>query len=62
MVSGAKASSIIIIIIMIVQVNYPSADIPFTRITEYKHLPNQATDSGLLHTPCTTLVRSGARA
>jgi UDP-galactopyranose mutase len=22
-------------------VNYPSADVPFTRIVEYKHVPNQ---------------------
>ena len=22
-------------------VNYPSADVPFTRIVEYKHTPNQ---------------------
>jgi len=25
-------------------VNYPSADVPFTRIVEYKHVPNQPTD------------------
>merc|ERR1712023_77060 len=25
-------------------VNYPSADVPFTRIVEYKHVPNQPSD------------------
>jgi UDP-galactopyranose mutase len=24
-------------------VNYPSPDVPFTRIVEYKHVPNQPT-------------------
>lgn len=38
------------------QVNYPSADIPFTRITEYKHLPNQPTPSGLLDVDKSILV------
>jgi UDP-galactopyranose mutase len=39
------------------QVNYPQPDVPFTRITEYKHLPNQATESGRLAVPHSTLVR-----
>ena len=38
------------------QVNYPSPDIAHTRITEYKHLPNQDTPSGLLHTPRSVLM------
>ena len=25
-------------------VNYPSADVPYTRIVEYKHVPNQPSD------------------
>lgn len=40
-----------------VQVNYPSADIPFTRITEYKHLPNQPTESGKLNSATTLLMK-----
>ena len=39
------------------QVNYPAADVPYTRITEYKHLPNQATATGRLATPCSVLVK-----
>ena len=38
------------------QVNYPSPAVPHTRITEYKHLPNQDTPSGLLHTPRSVLM------
>lgn len=37
------------------QVNYPSLDVAHTRITEYKHLPNQETASGLLHVPHSVL-------
>jgi len=38
------------------QVNFPDAATPHTRITEYKHLPNQDTPSGLLHTPRSVLM------
>jgi len=38
------------------QVNYPTMDVAHTRITEYKHLPNQDTASGLLHVPHSVLV------
>jgi UDP-galactopyranose mutase len=38
------------------QVNYPQPDIPFTRITEYKHLPNQPTECGKLSTPCSLFM------
>jgi len=38
------------------QVNYPAPDVPFTRISEYKHLPNQPTPSGKLSTPSSILM------
>jgi UDP-galactopyranose mutase len=38
------------------QVNFPDAATPHTRITEYKHLPNQDTASGRLHVPSTVLM------
>ena len=38
------------------QVNYPDPAVAHTRITEYKHLPNQETASGELRTPCTVLM------
>lgn len=39
------------------QVNYPAADIPFTRITEYKHLPNHPVESDVLESGKSTIVR-----
>jgi len=38
-------------------VNYPSADVPFTRIVEYKHMPNQTQAVRQGEVPGTTVVK-----